>query len=455
MNTKWINLTNLKNWDKENLSGIQRVLFEIVKVAIQQANIKYFYFQNSPIPAFIELSKEQVQAIINREKGQTSDKLVENDEELFNKFSKLYMLTSKIVPDKILKKLPASFLKIAATILRSPVRFAKKIKSLLFLQNAKSLQFREIEMAKKNTQSPFARNDTICLFGGCWGVANLMEEMTIQKNDKNLTVITLIYDLIPVFQPYLFGIGFQEIFIKYASRALIISDKILAISDSTKKNIEELSKNLSIKTQLIKVVRLGDDGQSIGMHGEQTDQEISRPYILCVGTIEVRKNHLLIYQAYKYLIEKYGMTAKLPDLYIVGGIGWFTDDIRHQVSSDPQINKRMHIITNCSDAELVSLYKNCLFTVYPSMYEGWGLPIAESLHYGKFCLASQTSSMPEIAGDLLEYFSPYDSSQFAELIWAYSTDSGKLKTKEERILREFKPTRWKDSAEGILAECVL
>ena len=61
---------------------------------------------------------------------------------------------------------------------------------------------------------------------------------------------------------------------------------------------------------------------------------------------------------------------------------------------------------NCSDEELAWMYKNCAFSIYPSFYEGWGLPIAESAFYGAPCLASSTSSMPEVAGSAVDYFNP-------------------------------------------------
>lgn len=310
------------------------------------------------------------------------------------------------------------------------------------------------ELIEKKTAVPFEHGDTVCLFGGCWGIPHLMQSVAKQKEEKNLKVITLMYDLIPVLHPQFFDVGGQKLFVNYAFQAIRISDKIIAISNNTKKDIEAECKKSDLKSPPIIVVRLGDDVQPKKSCAQATNLTFTDPYILCVGTIEIRKNHILIYQAYKYLIEKYGATDKLPDMVIVGGKAWLTDDIYFQMSNDPQTSNKIHFITNCSDAELLSLYNGCLFTVYPSVYEGWGLPIAESLKYGKFCLASQTSSMPEIAGDLIEYFSPFDSSHFAELIWEYSTNPDMLAAKEEKILSDFKITEWKNSARFILMESI-
>jgi glycosyltransferase involved in cell wall biosynthesis len=94
-----------------------------------------------------------------------------------------------------------------------------------------------------------------------------------------------------------------------------------------------------------------------------------------------------------------------------------------------------------SDAQLDWLYTHCMFTVYPSVYEGWGLPVAESLAYGKLCISSNTSSMPEIAGDLIEYFSPYDPAACLALLEKY-LDPEVRQHKEAEIKKNYAPRSW-------------
>jgi glycosyltransferase involved in cell wall biosynthesis len=94
------------------------------------------------------------------------------------------------------------------------------------------------------------------------------------------------------------------------------------------------------------------------------------------------------------------------------------------------------------------------FTLYPSLYEGWGLPVAESLAYGKFCLASSAASIPEVGGDLIEYIDPWDVPTWAERIKWYIDHDEDLRRKEQRISEEYQPPRWEDSGRFIL-ECAL
>ena len=142
------------------------------------------------------------------------------------------------------------------------------------------------------------------------------------------------------------------------------------------------------------------------------------------------------------------MNIKLPPIIIVGGRGRLTNDLLYKIDNDSKLKKLIIKKNDVSDEELDYLYTNCLFTVYPSIYEGWGLPIAESLAYGKFCLASETSSMPEIGGKLLEYFNPYDPKKLLDLMIKYLD----LKTRniaEENIKNNYKITTWDDTTKQL------
>ena len=108
----------------------------------------------------------------------------------------------------------------------------------------------------------------------------------------------------------------------------------------------------------------------------------------------------------------------------------------------------MLILKDTSDAELVWLFQNCKFAIYPATYEGWGLPHAEALAFGKVSLTSNSSSLPEVAGDLVGYFNPYDPSDCLATIRKY-LDPATLAAAEARIAREYKTTSWRDSYRAI------
>jgi glycosyltransferase involved in cell wall biosynthesis len=117
-------------------------------------------------------------------------------------------------------------------------------------------------------------------------------------------------------------------------------------------------------------------------------------------------------------------------------------DVYELIKNDPDTKDKFIFLHNANDSQLAWLYAHAMFTVYPSFYEGWGLPIAESLLRGTPCLASETSSMQEIAGDLVPYFSPFSSDQIMNTIASYANDPKALKALKTRVAKEYKTTTW-------------
>ena len=121
------------------------------------------------------------------------------------------------------------------------------------------------------------------------------------------------------------------------------------------------------------------------------------------------------------------------------------------LTTDPEISKKITLLQGLSDNELAWLYKNCKFTVFPSFYEGWGLPIAEALSYGKCCISSNTSSMPEVGGELVEYVSPYDVAGMMAAIQHLNEDDAYRRRLESKIKSQYKPRSWSDTFEQLLS----
>ena len=175
-----------------------------------------------------------------------------------------------------------------------------------------------------------------------------------------------------------------------------------------------------------------------------TKEAVGDRFILFVSTIERRKNHETLYRAYTRLVDK--GVENLPKLVFVGMPGWGVNDFLADLRFDGRVKNRVEMLTNVSDADLNWLYKNALFTVFPSLYEGWGLAVAESLSAGKFCLASNVASIPEAGGDLIEYLDPWDVAKWAERIEWYLNNPKALAEAEKRIGKEYNAPRWKDTA---------
>ncbi len=120
-----------------------------------------------------------------------------------------------------------------------------------------------------------------------------------------------------------------------------------------------------------------------------------------------------------------------------------------QLTEDPLVAPHVRVLGRVSESTLRWLYINCLFTVYPPHVEGWGLPIAESLGFGKPCVCANTTAMGEVAPELSIGVDPMDGNRWYEQIKQLSGDEGLLEQWIDRIEKEFRPTPWTLTAEQI------
>jgi glycosyltransferase involved in cell wall biosynthesis len=173
------------------------------------------------------------------------------------------------------------------------------------------------------------------------------------------------------------------------------------------------------------------------------------PFILYVSTIERRKNHETLYKAWVRLIET---GYDVPNLLCVGMRGWGVSDLMADLACDPRIKGRIRVLHDLSDPELAHLYAACEFTVYPSLYEGWGLPVVESFAFGKFCLCSNTGSLVEAGGSFAEYLDPWDVQAWADRVRYLSGHPEELEKRNRQIEMSFKPYLWCDTMQSILGK---
>jgi glycosyltransferase involved in cell wall biosynthesis len=166
----------------------------------------------------------------------------------------------------------------------------------------------------------------------------------------------------------------------------------------------------------------------------------SRPYVLSVGTLEIRKNNLYLVKVWEELYKTSG--AKPPNLIYVGKRGWDNDHFFSYIEKKGYLGDWIFIAEKIPDVDLEYLYQNCLFTAFVSFVEGWGLPIGESLGYGKLCVASNQSSMPEVGGEFAKYVNPYDWRSGIKTFSLLLSDDYERLNCENKIKVKFKAKTW-------------
>ena len=126
-------------------------------------------------------------------------------------------------------------------------------------------------------------------------------------------------------------------------------------------------------------------------------------FVLCVSTLEARKNHLQIFRAWERLLAVHD-TAEVPFLVCIGRAGWLFEEAAEFLRARPALSAKILLISSVTDKSLAALYQECLFTVFNSFYEGWGLPITESLSFGALPLIACHTSLTEAGGRAAVYF---------------------------------------------------
>ena len=122
-----------------------------------------------------------------------------------------------------------------------------------------------------------------------------------------------------------------------------------------------------------------------------------------------------------------------------------------QIANTDNLYGKLMIVESPSDAELAALYDGCLFTLFPSFYEGWGLPVTESLGFGKPCVIANRTSLPEAGGNLVRSFDPDNLHDAYAVIRDVVEDPVGLARWEEQVRREFEPVPWSATVNALLA----
>ena len=178
---------------------------------------------------------------------------------------------------------------------------------------------------------------------------------------------------------------------------------------------------------------------------------LGQDYVLCVGTIEVRKNHLLLVKIWNELAQELG--DRLPLLVFVGKWGWDIAPLRAYLDETNFLNGHLRVLTDASDVALAELYRHCLLTTYASFAEGFGLPIGESLAYGKPCVASRSTSLPEVGGRFARYIDPYDPDEGVRVFRELLTNRDEIERWSADIRAHFTPKTWRAFAFELLDAC--
>ena len=293
------------------------------------------------------------------------------------------------------------------------------------------------------------RSSVLVFLGAVW----INDALMLAARDAHAAgarCVYLLYDLTPVLETG-HTAAVNKLFDRYLNLITQTGSRVPAISGSSRHDFE-----VHCAERGWTAPPGGATGLPCGMTPQQYDTSESpwpRPYALFVGTVESRKNHLLALRAWARLIVERGADA-VPDLVCIGRLGWHADAFLDEYVRTRGLNGKVSVLSgSVTDAELARFYAHAEFTVYPSRYEGWGLPVSESLAFGRLPVVARNSSLPEAGGDLAAYFTSDDLDDFVRVIETCALDVDARRESEARIAADpAEPITWQQVAAIMLDE---
>lgn len=274
--------------------------------------------------------------------------------------------------------------------------------------------------------------------------------------EAGVKIVPFIHDIIGVTHPQFCPVDDMLNFLDFTGAVIQYGDEITVTSRATKGAIEELCQRLSITCPPVNIVPLGGDfkkqGKSMTSQGTArtaVSEEIikigeSGPYLLMVGTIDPRKNHKLLLDAYDKGLKELGM-----HLVIAGHKGWDVDAFLKRMEGHEDFGKGIRHVNGASDEEIDYLYARCYALAFPSYIEGYGLPIMESMVRGVPVIAADTPINREIGGKYALYFGQDKPEELVKTVSGLLENPSVYKGIKEK-LKEFTPPTWEETAKGIL-----
>ncbi len=291
-----------------------------------------------------------------------------------------------------------------------------------------------------------ARGDIFLCLGTDWSEADYRGWIAAARRERGIRFAAMIHDVITFSHPALVSPVFVRNFTRSFHDTIVLTDLVLVYSEFSAKTIRALCADKAWPVPPIVRIHFGAGFASAESGEAAPIATLPDSFVLFVSSIEgLRKNHILLVRVWRRLIERHGADA-VPALVFLG-TGRLVDNVAAELRSSAALRGKIVAISNPSDEQLREAYRRCLFTVYPSLVEGWGLPVAEGLTFGKVCVASNRASLPEVAGDLIDYFDPEDDGDATAKIERVLFEPGYRASREARIAAEFRPPTWRNCAD--------
>lgn len=259
---------------------------------------------------------------------------------------------------------------------------------------------------------------------------------------KNIKRVTVIHDLIPIKFPKTHYSKSNLAHRILLPRILKQATRIITPSKAVEQDLHELYPCTSGKTQAI---YLGGEIPATDTLSDLPNFIPSEPYFFHAGTFEPRKNHRTLLQAYQHYRDQGGPVKKL---LLAGEKGWKSNKIYKAIKNHPYRSEIINL-GPLPQHKLIPLYSNAHAFIFPSLYEGFGLPLLEAMKCGAPCISAHNSSLIEVGGDGVLFFETEQSNDLAKKMRELDDAENRQQWKQ-RALEQSQKFSWEKHATEFL-----
>lgn len=292
----------------------------------------------------------------------------------------------------------------------------------------------------------FTPRDTLVCCGSTWTHVDIAA-VAAQRRRCGFRFVLACFDLIPLMFPQFYRPDEVATHAQFWARALAAADLVIFISRTVETDARRYCDAHGIVLAETAVCPLGADIQVPAVPAPLPAGLEAGRYALLVGTIEPRKGHRLIYEVWLQLLAL-GIPQRTQfKIVFAGREGWMTGDLMRDLRADPRIGGSIMVLTATDDAVMATLYANAAFCLFPSRYEGFGLPAIEAFFHGKAVLASTGGAVPEAIGDFSPCLDPEDADAWRAALQRWIEEPAARAIYEERIRTSFDHPHWDEAAQ--------
>ena len=309
------------------------------------------------------------------------------------------------------------------------------------------------EVAQGAPAHVFAEGQVLVNLGNSWGIPDYFRGLRAAQRARGVRYVPFLHDCVPLVMPEHCVRSLVQDYARWFAAMGVHAHGVLCNSEATRADGQRFLDALLPGLDLpMAVVRLDGDPRgtappdAAALEGTRAPRP-PEPYVLFVATIESRKDHLTVFRAWLSLLRRHG-PGRIPRLVCVGAPGWGVEAATNLLAGSPELSRHVVVLHGVSDGGLSALYRDCLFTVYNSHYEGWGLPVTESMAWGKVPVVPRHSALVESGAGGGVFVEPQSDQDMAAALERLLFEPGALAAAERAVASQGAPRRW----EAVLAD---